>query len=222
MTSFGWKRKIGDSVKKTALTKFQDVTGVVDGDDSDEELYATGEIDWVELSRIKKKSKVMQLEDNEAKSNRLKIEGETLAESERFWEAIKKWDEAIELTPSKAKLYEMKAQALMEVAEVYPAVKTAEKAVQLDPKWWVAHQTLGRALLGLGEIGLAIASFCKALHLNPTEMELWQDDLAWAVDLHKQKKWKEKEKQEAESEKENTGEVKDTVIIKPKGRVKAR
>lgn len=28
----------------------------------------------------------------------------------RYWEAIKKWDEALQLTPGKSSIYEMKAQ----------------------------------------------------------------------------------------------------------------
>lgn len=43
---------------------------------------------------------------------RLQEEGGILAENERYWEAIKYWDEAIQLTPDSAVLQEMKAQVL--------------------------------------------------------------------------------------------------------------
>lgn len=33
----------------------------------------------------------------------------------RYWEAIKRWDEAIQLTPNDEKLYEMKAQVCMNI-----------------------------------------------------------------------------------------------------------
>ncbi|XP_077981702.1 tetratricopeptide repeat protein 33-like [Glandiceps talaboti] len=223
MTSFGWKRKIGDSVQKSALSKFQTTAGV--GDDSeDDEFLGTGEIDWLELARIKKKSRVLQIEDNLAKSARLKREGATLAEAERYWEAIKRWDEAIDLTPDDATIYEMKAQALMELSEVFPAVQTAEKAVCLNPRWWIAHQTLGRALLGLGEITMALRSFAKALHLNPVEQEVWQDDLMWARDLKKRNEENliAEQTENNESEKENIDTMEDKVIHLSKQIVKAR
>ena len=70
----------------------------------------------------------------------------------RFWEAMKKWDEALQLTPDDSTLYEMKAQAFMQLCEVFPAVHAAQKAVNLNATWWVAYQTLGRAQLGMGEV----------------------------------------------------------------------
>lgn len=41
---------------------------------------------------------------------RLQDEGALLAENERYWEAIKYWNEALQLTPESAILQEMKAQ----------------------------------------------------------------------------------------------------------------
>ena len=52
----------------------------------------------------------MLLEDSKTKSKRLQEEGVVLAKNERYWEAIKYWDEALQLTPDSAKLYEMKSQ----------------------------------------------------------------------------------------------------------------
>jgi tetratricopeptide (TPR) repeat protein len=58
-----------------------------------------------------KRSKVLlTLEDKTTKSKRLQDEGVILAESERYWEAIKYWNEAIELTPENPVLHEIKAQ----------------------------------------------------------------------------------------------------------------
>lgn len=99
-----------------------------------------------------KRSKVLTLEDKTTKSKRLQDEGEILAESERYWEAIKYWNEAIELTPENPVLHEIKAQALLELDQVFPAVLSAENAVERDRTWAPALQTLGRAQLGLGEV----------------------------------------------------------------------
>ncbi|KAL2099797.1 hypothetical protein ACEWY4_004191 [Coilia grayii] len=106
----------------------------------------------------------------------------------RHWEAIKRWDEAIQLTPEEASLYEMKAQVLTTLQEVFPAVQAAEMAAKLRPHWWEAWQTLGRAQLSLGEVELASRSFQVAVHLRPCERPLWEEDLAWARKLRDQRR----------------------------------
>lgn len=127
------------------------------------------------------------LEDSLGKSKRLRGDGALLAENERYWEAIKLWDEALQLTPHSAALYEMKSQALQELNELYEAVFAAEKAVELDPTWAVARQTLGRAQLGIGELDLALQSFKKAVHLDPSSDEVRLGDLKWTQELLKKK-----------------------------------
>ncbi|NXI43806.1 TTC33 protein, partial [Galbula dea] len=106
----------------------------------------------------------------------------------RYREAIHKWDEALQLTPEDATLYEMKSQVLMSLHEMFPAVHAAEMAVQRNPRSWDAWQTLGRAQLGLGEIALAIRSFQVSLHIFPMNPEVWKEDLSWARKLHEQQK----------------------------------
>ncbi|CAE1277561.1 Tetratricopeptide repeat protein 33 [Acanthosepion pharaonis] len=182
MTSFGWKRKIGEKISRTASAAFQ-----ADAEEDEDEID-DGQIDWLTLAPKRKFGGGNLLEDTVCKSDRLRQEGNTLCEAERYWEAIKKWDEAIQLTPSNEVLYELKAQVLLILQEVFPAVQFAEKATKLKPNWWSAYQTLGRALLGLGEVKLAVRAFSKAVHLNPTVQELWKEDLQWACTLLEQKK----------------------------------
>ncbi|XP_019667106.1 tetratricopeptide repeat protein 33 isoform X2 [Felis catus] len=105
-----------------------------------------------------------------------------------YREAIQKWDEALQLTPDDATLYEMKSQVLMSLHEMFPAVHAAEMAVQRNPHSWESWQTLGRAQLGLGEIVLAIRSFQVALHIYPMNPEIWKEDLSWARTLQEQQK----------------------------------
>ncbi|KAK3090260.1 hypothetical protein FSP39_010483 [Pinctada imbricata] len=187
MTSFGWKRKLGEKVSHKKSTAFEE-----EAKDEDNDVIERGDVDWLTLLPNRK---VIRLEDAQAKSARLKAEGSLLAESERYWEAMKKWDEAIQLTPNDETLYEMKAQALIILCEVFPAVSTARKVTELKPTWWVGHQTLGRALLGLGEVRMAVKSFSRAVHLNPTDNELWGEDLMWAVSLLSRKHKLEEEKE---------------------------
>nr|XP_020490325.1 tetratricopeptide repeat protein 33 [Labrus bergylta] len=197
MASFGWKRKVGEKVSKSVVKTFeaeeekQKAGDVGPGRDEEEE------VDW--LHAIKRRREIL-LEDCAAKSKRLKDEAALLAEQGRHWEAVKKWDDAIQLTPDNPELYEMKSQVLTILQEVFPAVKAAEMAVKLRPLWWEGWQTLGRAQLNLGEVELAVKSFQVAIHLCPSEPTLWQEDLAWAWRLQKQHlATKEKLRQEEET-----------------------
>ncbi|KAM4708617.1 tetratricopeptide repeat protein 33 [Discoglossus pictus] len=179
MASFGWKRKIGEKVSKVTSKNFEDEA-------AEEADVANKEgVDW--LHAIKRKKGIL-LEDNLEKSKQLRQEGVLLAQNGRHSEAVQKWDEAIQLNPEDATLYEMKSQALMCLHEIFPAVQAAEKAVKQNPHLLEAWQTLGRAQLGLGEITMAIRSFQIGLHICPANTELWEQDLTWARKLLQQKK----------------------------------
>ncbi|XP_063066007.1 tetratricopeptide repeat protein 33 [Engraulis encrasicolus] len=181
MASFGWKRKAGEKVSKAVVQQFER-----ESEEKKEDPEGEGEgVDW--LHAIKRKKEAL-LEDCATRSQRLKNEGALLAEQGRHWEAIKRWDEAIQLTPEEAPLYEMKAQVLTTLQEVFPAVQAAEMAAKLRPHWWEAWQTLGRAQLSMGEVELASRSFQVAVHLRPSERPLWEEDLAWASKLRAQKR----------------------------------
>nr|XP_049594904.1 tetratricopeptide repeat protein 33 [Syngnathus scovelli] len=180
MASFGWKRKAGEKVSRSAAQHFE-------GADDGHAAAATRrdrEVDWQQA--VKRRRDIL-LEECAAKSKTLKDEGVLLAEQNRHREAVEKWDEAIQLTPDDPLLYEMKAQVLTALREAFPAVKAAETAVKLRRGWWEAWQTLGRAQLTMGEVDLALRSFQVAVHLRPWEPALWQDDLAWARTLRRQK-----------------------------------
>uniref|UniRef100_A0A8C8IX26 Tetratricopeptide repeat protein 33 n=1 Tax=Oncorhynchus tshawytscha TaxID=74940 RepID=A0A8C8IX26_ONCTS len=188
MASFGWKRKVGERVSKAAVQQFEAAAEKPEEDGVDE-------VDW--LHAIKRRREAL-LEDCAAKGNRLKEEGTVLAQEGRHWEAIKRWDEAIQLTPDNPLLYEMKSQVLTILQEVFPAVQAAEMAVKLRPLWWEGWQTLGRAQLSLGEVDLAVRSFQVAVHLCPSERPLWSDDLAWARQLLQQRRTAQNQTQREE------------------------
>ena len=76
MTSFGWKRKAGDSISRSAPAIFQKVTG----QQEEEETDNSAQSHWMQVA---KQRKVILLEDAKTKSKRLKDEGSTLAESDR-------------------------------------------------------------------------------------------------------------------------------------------
>jgi len=76
MTSFGWKRKVGSNVLKGVSETFEANSKGVD----DEAIHCD-DIDW--LSFVSKR-KCLQLEDACIKSDRLRLDGITLAEAERL------------------------------------------------------------------------------------------------------------------------------------------
>ena len=105
----------------------------------------------------------------------LKEEGISLAERECFWQAIGRWEEALEIkVPEKSaieleheKIFDMKAQVFITLHEWEPAIEAAKSAVEIEPKWWSAYQTLGRAYLGYGQLQQAVfVSFYTYLLIN--------------------------------------------------------
>ncbi|XP_015771987.1 PREDICTED: tetratricopeptide repeat protein 33-like [Acropora digitifera] len=165
-TAFGWKRKLPQNLLGRKRAAVFDDRNQID-DNYENEPY---EEDWRVL--LFKRNGILSIEDNLAKSKRLEEEGVSLAEQERYWEAITRWNEAIGLTPKNEKLQEMKSQVLLELHELFPAIEAAEKAVSLNPCWFVAYQTLGRAQMGYGDVEMGVKSFSKAIHLNPDELEV--------------------------------------------------
>ncbi len=78
---FGWKKKSGERVSRTASAAFEEEAQ--DEEDVHSELISEGEIDWLALQQGAKKSKAIPLEDAVSKSARLCTEGMLLAEQER-------------------------------------------------------------------------------------------------------------------------------------------
>uniref|UniRef100_A0A8C5K4X4 Tetratricopeptide repeat protein 33 n=2 Tax=Jaculus jaculus TaxID=51337 RepID=A0A8C5K4X4_JACJA len=101
MASFGWKRKIGEKVSKATSQQFEAEAA------GEKDVVQNEEGSWLQASKRRKEA----LQEGCAqKSKQLKDEGASLAENKRYREAIQKWDEALQLTPNDASLYEMKAQ----------------------------------------------------------------------------------------------------------------
>ncbi|GFY62341.1 tetratricopeptide repeat protein 33 [Trichonephila inaurata madagascariensis] len=174
MTTFGWKRKSGENISKDVSQKFLD----------DSEVDFTSNDTW--LKRFKRRKKDDE-ENRRLKCEEFKTEGVRLAELNRFEDAVKEWDKALNLMPRDEKILEMKAQALLQLNTPFPALQAAERAVKVNPQWWVAYQTLGRTQLGIGDLKMAKISFSKAIHLNPSETELWEEDLKWTLSLIEEK-----------------------------------
>lgn len=134
MTSFGWKRK--RNLRTSAAAAFG---GEKEQEEDEEEAWVADGVDWLTAAKRRRtllledsesKSKRYSISANLISSPspssffllqhislftvcpvaRLQEEGALLAENGRYWEAIKYWDEALQLTPDSAVLHEMKAQ----------------------------------------------------------------------------------------------------------------
>ena len=104
-SSFGWKRKRKPIESKAAAVFNEESAGEVE-----DGLSKVSGTDW---RAVAKKRRCFLLEDNLAKSKRMQDEGSLLAESGRYWEALKYWNEALEYMPGSAVLLEMKSQVLI-------------------------------------------------------------------------------------------------------------
>mmetsp|Transcript_183999 Transcript_183999/g.583644 ORF Transcript_183999/g.583644 Transcript_183999/m.583644 type:complete len:250 (-) Transcript_183999:80-829(-) len=115
-----------------------------------------------------------QLEDVSAKRRRLVQEGTLLAESERFAEALLRWEEALvfcEDSMEKAPILEQMAQVLLAMQRDFDAVRTAQLAIECRPLWHCGHLTLGRALMNFGELARAVEAMRRAAELGPADKE---------------------------------------------------
>jgi len=92
-------------------------------------------------------------EERNKKSEELKSLGEMYAEQKNYQMAITTWQNAINMTPEKAVLFELQAQVFMEMDEYFKAIKMAEEVVRLEPQWVIGYLTLGRAQINFGEPG---------------------------------------------------------------------
>jgi len=190
MTSFGWKKKtprlisINNGIELNS-SKRDDDSSLQEGDSDDEKANHN----WVE--NYKKRKLDNKLENSEQNILRLKNEGIALAENEEYWQAIGRWDEALQIIHSTIPtpldetkfFHEMKSQAFMQLHEWEPAIESSKLALKIDPNWYSAHQTLGRAFLGKGDVKEGVKAFSRARHICPQDQEIKVDDLEWANSL---------------------------------------
>ena len=170
---FGWT-----GLKRQKLAAPHDLQNELkENIDADEERERSAYDEWMR----RQNSAVLCLEDGASLSLRKQEEGCTLAEAGRFRDAISRWQQAIDLTPQRAVLYELQAQAWMELGEAFDAVKCAEQAVNIDPMWPEAHVTLARAQLNFGEVELGYASLQRVASMAPA-IDI-SNDLRWSSEL---------------------------------------
>ncbi|RLN86570.1 hypothetical protein BBJ28_00004384 [Nothophytophthora sp. Chile5] len=118
------------------------------------------------------RKRIELLEDARAKVQRLKDEGNTLAEAGRFRAAMARWQEALGVQPDNATLLELLAQAAMAVYEDFQAVQFARKATELAPTWSDGFHTLARCQLNFGELTLALHAMEKTEEMGADRRDI--------------------------------------------------
>jgi tetratricopeptide (TPR) repeat protein len=99
--------------------------------------------------------------------------GLILDEMERYKEAIRCYDKAIEIKPDKHEAWYNRGAALDDLGEYREAVASYDKALQIKPDKHEAWYNRGIALRNLGEYKEAVASYDNALQIKPDKHEAW-------------------------------------------------
>ena len=93
--------------------------------------------------------------------------GFALHNKSEYEKAIEKYDEAIELNPNYAELYNNRGTAKDELGQHREAISDLNKAVELNPDFAEAYYNRGLAKGNLGQHQEAIVDYNKAIELNP-------------------------------------------------------
>jgi tetratricopeptide (TPR) repeat protein len=98
----------------------------------------------------------------------------------RLDEAIRHYQNAVQLRPDDADARNSLGSALRQKGRTDEAIAQFQLALQLRPDNESVHFNLAKALYQKGEVGQAIAQFQSALQLDPADMEA-QNNLAWCL-----------------------------------------
>jgi len=125
------------------------------------------------------KKKAPPTDDEKAKAEKLKMEGNDLMRAEKFMEAIEKYTEAIELDSSNQVFYCNRAAAHSKLEQHYAAVEDCQRALDMDPKYGKAYGRMGLAYSSIHKHKEAIDCFKKAIEIEP-ENESYQSNMKLA------------------------------------------
>ena len=110
-------------------------------------------------------------------SNQKLDEAKRLTDNGKRQEAIKIYDEAIELNPNSYWAYYSRGETYGALGQYDKAVQDYGKAIQINPVGYWAYGNRGWIYLNrLGKSDLALADYNKAIELNPNSNQ----DLCWA------------------------------------------
>jgi WD and tetratricopeptide repeat-containing protein 1 len=119
----------------------------------------------------------------------IKKSGNEFLENENYIQAIRKYTEAIQISPKNPVLYLNRATALMRrkyLGDVYEALRDCHRALQLDPFYLKAHFRLSRSLYEINQ--LTLSSDCLQelkrrfpSHENDQSVKMLEQDINQAL-----------------------------------------
>ncbi|SPC62037.1 related to SGT2  len=103
-----------------------------------------------------------------AKAEQLKAEGNKAMSAKDFGAAIEAYGKAIELNPNSPVYFSNRAAAFSQIGQHDQAIDDAKQASKIDPTFGKAYSRLGHALFSSGRFQEAVEAYSKGVEVDPT------------------------------------------------------
>lgn len=110
---------------------------------------------------------------NSSNAMELYNQGNTLSQLNRYPEALRRYDEALELMPNYKEVWNNKAKVLYQLEQYSQAQEAYDKAIQIDPNYTESWIGRGKVMSALGKYSDALTAFEQAIKQNPDQVEAW-------------------------------------------------
>ncbi len=112
------------------------------------------------------------IRDNNATN--LYNQGNTLYELNRYQEAFRAYDQALELDPDYVEAWKGQGDSLQGLQREEEALEAYEQAIQLQPDYWEAWIARGELLTKLTRYSEAVQAFAKVIEHQPDNWQAWE------------------------------------------------
>lgn len=113
-----------------------------------------------------KEAAVTVSEEDKAKAETLKLEGNRAMAAKTFQDAVDAYSKAIELNPSNAIYFSNRAAAYSSLRDHEKAIVDATKALEVDPNYSKAYSRLGLAHYALGDAQASMEAYKNGLDIE--------------------------------------------------------
>jgi tetratricopeptide (TPR) repeat protein len=94
---------------------------------------------------------------------------------DKYDEALKCYDKAIELDPQSSLAWNNKGSALFSQGKYDEAIQAYDRAIEIAPKYASAWNNKGSVLYNIGKYNEAIQAYDEAINLNPEDANAWNN-----------------------------------------------